>query len=197
MRETVGVLRFLSYRTHDTPHTQGAFVKNMRMQLRVAALAGAIALVAQSSPVTAQSGNRQAPVEITFTKWLPNANSPWMVGVTGGDVAGTYRGEVLQRQVSTNPGLNGIVRLEAIYEVHDAEGNRLFTALIRGGVNGVTGAAILDGVVLAGWRTGAPVRVEFQTFPGVAGTFACADAPIGLTCFEGTIHVGRVPTASN
>ena len=120
-----------------------------------------------------------------------------MVGVTGGAVSGTFAGEVLQRQQSTNPALNGIVRLEAVYESRDAAGNHVLTALIRGGVNAVTGAAVLDGVVLAGSRTGAPVHVEFQTVPGVPGTFACADAPIGLTCFEGTIHVGRVPTASN
>ena len=168
-----------------------------RIDYRVAALAGAIAFLLQLSPVGAQSLATSAPVTVTFTKWFPTAGSPAMVGVTGGDAPGTFVGEVLQRQVSTNPALNGIVRLEAVYEAHDADGNRLFTALIRGGVDALTGAAILDGVVLAGWRTGAPVHVEFQTFPGVPGTLACPDAPIGATCFEGTIHVGRVPTAAN
>ena len=109
-----------------------------------------------------------------------------MEGVTGGDVPGTYVGEVLQRQVSANPGLhNGVVRLEAIYEVH--AGERSFTALIRGGSNVKTGAAILDGVVLGGWRTGATVHVTFDTLA------SCAEAPPGLPCFRGTIRVGREP----
>jgi hypothetical protein len=111
-----------------------------------------------------------------------------MEGFVGGDPAVAFVGEILQRQVSVNPNLNSIVRLEAIYEVHD--GDHSFTALIRGGTNNVTGAALLDGVVLAGWRTGAPVHVEFQTVPGTTG---CVGAPVGKTCFEGTIHVGRAP----
>jgi hypothetical protein len=168
-----------------------------RMHYHVAALA-VLACLLQFSPAGAQTlGGTSAPVDITFTKWFPTAGSFAMIGITRGDLPGTFAGEVLQRQVSTNPALNGIVRLEAVYEARDADGYRLFTALIRGGVNAVTGAAVLDGVVLAGSRTGAPVHVEFQTVPGAPGTFACADAPIGLTCFEGTIHVGRVPTASN
>ena len=54
--------------------------------------------------------------------------------------------------MSTNPAVNSIVRLEAIYEIR--AGDHSFTALIRGGTNNLTGAAQLDGVVLAGWRTG-------------------------------------------
>jgi hypothetical protein len=90
--------------------------------------------------------------------------------------------------------LNGIVRLEAIYEVQD--GDRSFTALIRGGTDALTGAAILDGVVLAGWRTGAAVHVEFNTIPATTG---CADVggPADATCFQGTIRVGRAPRAKN
>jgi hypothetical protein len=90
--------------------------------------------------------------------------------------------------MSVNPALNNIVRLEAIYEIHN--GDHSFTALIRGGSNNVTGAAQLDGTVLAGWRTGAPVHVEFDTIPGTTG---CVGAPTGATCFMGTIRVGRAP----
>ena len=140
--------------------------------------------------VSAQSVKADNPLDITFTKWF--TAYPLMTGFTGGDAPGTFVGEVLQRQVSVNPGLNGIVRLEAVYEVQ--AGDRSFTALIRGGSNNVTGAAVLDGVILAGERTGAPVHVTFQTVPGAIG---CLGAPIGATCFEGTIHVGRVPTANN
>ena len=69
-------------------------------------------------------------------------------------------------------------------------GDHSFTALIRGGTSGDTGAALLDGTVLFGWRVGAPVHVEFQTIPGTTG---CVGAPPGATCFQGTIHVGRAP----
>ena len=40
-----------------------------------------------------------------------------------------------------------------------------FTALIRGGTNsGGRASALLDGVILAGWRTGARVQVELQRY---------------------------------
>jgi hypothetical protein len=134
-------------------------------------------------------GNR--PVELAFTKWI--TTYPLMEGVVEGDIAGAFVGEVLQRQVSVNPNLlHGIVRLEAIYEVQD--GDRSFTALIRGGTDAVTGAAILDGVVLAGWRTGAAVHVEFDSIPATTG---CVSAPLNTACFQGTIRVGRKPTAKN
>ena len=54
----------------------------------------------------------------------------------------------------------------------------------------MSGAALLDGLVLAGWRTGAPVHVQFDTKPGTTG---CVGAPAGKTCLVGTIHVGRAP----
>jgi hypothetical protein len=75
-----------------------------------------------------------------------------------------------------------------MYEVVD--GDRSFTALIRGGTN-AAGAGLLDGVILAGWRSGAPVHVEFQRFlPSEGG---CVGAPLGKTCFEGIIQVGQAP----
>jgi hypothetical protein len=83
-----------------------------------------------------------------------------------------------------------IIRLEALYEFHN--GDRSFTALIRGGTSGDLGAALLDGTILFGWRVGAPVHVEFQTIPGATG---CFGAPLGATCFQGTIRVGRIPTS--
>ena len=134
-------------------------------------------------------------VEVTFTKWI--TTYPLMAGITGGDVAGDFVGEVFQRQVS----LNGrIIRLEAMYEVQ--AGDHSFTALIRGGTGetksgepaSVSGAALLDGVILAGWRTGARVHVEFQTMPAPSPTESgCAGAPAGKTCFQGTIRIERDP----
>ena len=164
-----------------------SLMSTTRTRRRVASLVGAILMLLPVSLAMAQgNGNPNRPIEVTFTKWV--TTFPLMEGFTGGAVQGTFVGEVLQRQVSVNPNLNSIIRLEAIYEVQD--GDRSFTALIRGGTNGVTGAALLDGVILAGWRTGAPVHVEFQTIPGTTG---CVGAPLGATCFQGTIHVGRAP----
>jgi len=162
-------------------------MRTMRLHYRVACFVGAVALLVQISPAAAEDHrNDNGPIEIAFTKWV--TTFPLMEGFWGGDLANKYVGEVLQRQVSVNPALNGIVRLEAIYEFQN--GDRSFTALIRGGTNNVTGAAQLDGVVLAGWRTGARVHVEFDTVPGTTG---CFGAPAGKTCFVGTIHVGRTP----
>jgi hypothetical protein len=119
-----------------------------------------------------------------------------MEGFTGGDVPGDFVGEVLERQVSQRqadecyapPSCGRIIRLEAMYEVR--AGNHSFTALIRGGTSGDTGAALLDGVILFGWRTGARVHVEFQTMPAPSPTESgCAGAPDGKTCFQGTITI--------
>jgi len=158
-----------------------------RTRRHVACFIGAIVLLFQFAPVMATSNDdHNRPVEVTFTKWV--TTSPLMEGFWGGDPSNKYVGEILQRQVSVNPALNSIVRLEAIYEIQD--GDHSFTALIRGGTNNVTGAAVLDGVVLAGWRTGAAVHVKFQTIPGTTG---CVGAPVGKTCFMGTIVVERAP----
>jgi hypothetical protein len=136
-------------------------------------------------PGTETRGNKhRRPVEVTYTKWI--TTFPLMEGFTGGDVPGVFAGEVFQRQVSRD---GRIIRLEAVYEVQ--AGDHSFTALIRGGTGetkkaepaSVSGAALLDGVILAGWRTGAHVHVEFQT------TTNCPGAPDARTCFQGTITI--------
>lgn len=150
---------------------------------------------------------RRGAVEVTFTKWRtaviasPGVPTRYLFkGIVGGDLgAGDFVGEVLDRAVSTPctaltppcapditpPTISGsIIALHAIYEVK--VGEQSFTALIRGGTNGISGAALLDGVILAGWRTGARVHVAFQTMTN------CADAPAG-PCFQGVIRVGRAP----
>ena len=158
-----------------------------RTRRRVTSLVGAIVMLLPVSLAMAQGrGEPNHPIDVTYTKWI--SAYPLMEGFWGGDPANKFDGEVLQRQVSVSPALNGIVRLEAIYEIKN--GDHSFTALIRGGSNNVTGAAQLDGTVLAGWRTGAPVHVEFDTIPGTTG---CVGAPPGTTCFMGTIRVGRAP----
>jgi hypothetical protein len=166
-------------------------MRTMPIHRQVSAVVAAIVPLILLSPVLSGSQpDNNRPIHISFTKWV--TAFPLMEGFTDGDVVGAYAGEVLQRQVSVNPNLNGIVRLEAIYEVQ--AGDHTFTALIRGGTDALTGKAILDGVVLAGWRVGAPVHVEFDTIPANTG---CAGAPPNTTCFQGTIDVGRAPKAKN
>ena len=149
------------------------------------------------------------PVEVTFTKWPTTGLPPLPAvpgrtlfqGFVGGDLGdGAFVGEVLDSKVSTactavvppcTPGITpptitgSIGALHAIYEVQ--VGEHSFTALIQGGRNRVAGGvALLDGVILAGWRTGARVHVEFLT------TADCAGAPAG-PCFQGVIRVERAP----
>lgn len=152
---------------------------------------------------------RRGPVEVTFTKWpttglppLPTVPGRTLFqGFVGGDLGdGDFVGEVLDSKISTactafappcTPGITpptitgSIGALHAIYEVQVGENS--FTALIQGGRNRVTGGvALLDGVILAGERTGARVHVAFQT------TTDCAGAPAG-PCFQGVIRVERAP----
>ena len=149
------------------------------------------------------------PVDVTFTKWPTTGLPPLPAvpgrtlfqGFVGGDLGdGAFVGEVLDSKVSTactafgptcTPGITpptitgSIGALHAIYEVQVGENS--FTALIQGGRNRVAGGvALLDGVILAGWRTGAQVHVAFQT------TADCAGAPAG-PCFQGVIRVERAP----
>jgi hypothetical protein len=165
---------------------------------RVASFVGAVALVLQISPVLAtdqDQNHNNRPVDISFTKWgvaaspLPAPQPPFglLEGFADGGPVGSYVGEVLWRQ----PSLNGhVTGLEAMYEVVD--GDRSFTALIRGGQN-AAGAAHLDGVILAGWRAGARVQVVYQRYLATAGMPGCEGAPENKNCFVGTIHVGQAP----
>jgi hypothetical protein len=125
-----------------------------------------------------------APVKVAFTKWITTGFH--MAGETGGDVPGIFAGEVLQRIVSTNLKMTPIIALEAVYEVQAYDDRHSFTALLRGGQTGDTedalGSAILDGVILAGWRTGAQVHVEFRKISN------CAGKPAG-PCFQGTMYI--------
>jgi hypothetical protein len=147
--------------------------------------------------MTQRNGDRNRPVDITFTKWVvpapppPAAQPPFSLleGFGADGPVGSFVGEVLWRQ----PSLNGhVTGLEAMYEFVDLDGDRSFTTLIRGGQN-AAGAAHFDGVILAGWRAGARVQVTYQRYLAVAGTPSCDGAPINRTCFEGTIHVERAP----
>ncbi|MET0164231.1 MAG: hypothetical protein ABW318_04425 [Vicinamibacterales bacterium] len=114
-------------------------------------------------------------VEVTFTKWI--TTFPGMAGFTGGDVVGTYAGEVLSR----TPFDNGvIVQLDARYEVTDSGGLHSFTTIIQG--KSTKGNAVLNGVITEGWMLGARTHVTFETItPCQSGTMN--------VCFRGTIRI--------
>jgi len=168
---------------------------------------GAIAGALSPEAVLADNADRRQRhnrlVDVTFTKWATTGT--FLAGIAGGDVDGRFVGEVLEGQTSVNPELNpnpeglpgplvnGVRRLEAVYQVNAEDEEASFTALIRGGQNQVTGVAQFTGFVVAGWRTGAQVRVVYQRY--VAGDPHCLDAgaPVTANCFQGTIRIGPAP----
>jgi hypothetical protein len=171
-------------------------MRSVRLHSRAACFAVAVAFLVQISPARASDLDHDSrPVEITFTKWgvtappLPAPQPPFglLEGFAGDGPVGSYVGEVLWRQASLNGHVTG---LEAMYEFLD--GDRSFTALIRGGQN-AAGVARFDGVILAGWRAGARVQVVYQRYLAIAGMPSCVGAPLNKTCFEGTIYIERAP----
>lgn len=177
-----------------------------RVRRCLAWFTGAIVVLLQMPPAMAgDQTDSQRPVAITYTKWVntvpqtpPAPNISLLEGVTGGDVVGAFSGEVFRSQLGSTLDVGiQIQLLEAVYRVTGDNGGPSFTVLLRGGrTNTPTGGdALLDGFILDGWRTGAPVHVEFTRIPAPSPTgFACAEVPRpGLACFQGTIHVGRAP----
>jgi hypothetical protein len=172
-------------------------MKTTRIATSFASLLSVILLTLQISPSVAagpqgQSENHQS-FEVTFTKWRtgvtpapvppfppadPGQNIILFTGYAGGDAPGAFAAEVLYRKASTD---GRIAQLWPIYKV--ASGNRSFTALIHGGSTSA-GLGLLEGVVMEGWRTGARVRVRFQSRTN------CDGAPPG-PCFVGTIRILR------
>jgi hypothetical protein len=166
---------------------------------RVALFVGAVVLSLQTSPIRAGGGhghggdNRHGRVEVTFTKWVLGLgpNPTFMLGITGGDAEGTFVGELFPftQAVSANPSLlQPVSRNEVIYEVQANDPSRSFTALLRGG--SALGHAQLDGRVLAGWRIGSEVHVEWDRLTGPVN---CPSPPAGAgpNCFVGTITIER------
>jgi len=158
---------------------------------RVGSFACALALLLSPSVALGQSAavDQARPTTIQYTKWVELVNGVRLLkGSTGGDVVGDFSGQVFVRDVSVD---GKVTRLEAEYSV---AGERSFTAVVRGGTDNSTGAAILEGTILAGWRTGAQVHAEFVTIPAPSPNDpACPGHPPGLACFKGTLLIGRVP----
>jgi hypothetical protein len=142
-------------------------MRTIGIHTRVALLVGAVALLIQISPALASDKDHDnRPVEITFTKWgaPPPAVPPTpffglFEGFSGDGLLGSFVAEVLWRQASVNGHVAG---LEAMYEVVD--GDRSFTALIRGGSN-PAGLGLLDG---ASWLGGEPARGCTSSFRGIS-----------------------------
>ena len=117
--------------------------------------------------------------EVTFTKWY--TTHPFMTGFTCYG-PGTFAGEILSRIP------DGVfTQLKARYEVTDPRRRRSFKAVIQGKLDNNTGKAELDGVVIEGWRIGAPVHVTFQKITPC--TFAVGPVSVSRTC------VFRAPSA--
>src|SRR4051812_10707305 len=135
----------------------------------------------------ASNGDRHdRSVVVTFTKWVTAVVPPvpadavasrfLMAGVVAGEIGGTFVGEVIDRRVSTTGTVTTqIVALDALYEIQ--AGDHSFTALVHGGQNNGTRKAILDGVILDGWRTGAAGYVNFDGISGWAGKPGRASFP--------------------
>jgi hypothetical protein len=147
-----------------------------------------------ASPAAESRANGQRVV-LTFTKWLtitPADTNPIMEGFVGGDVVGKFAGQVLFDQTTDlvaklGPLAGGdIERIEAVYEVQ--AGDRSFQAFVQGGENSQTHKALLEGVILGGWHTGAKVHVAFHDVPKCGQPNALGD-----TCFTGTITLTPDP----
>jgi hypothetical protein len=138
-------------------------------------LGGGVAGLAQAAEVRAEVP--VSPVELTFTKWF-SPSFPNMVGVVGGDIVGTFAGQVVDLTTSADGRFYDIT---ARYQIIANDPSQSFTALIQGKQSIQRGTAVLDGFVTAGARTGEPVHVEFQVI-------TCTQAASGF-CFQGTIRV--------
>ena len=114
-----------------------------------------------------------------------------MTGFTGGDLKGTFVGESFVNVARTNPDIQSLNNLEVIYAVQADDARYSFTALIRGG--SALGKAQLDGRIVAGWRTGAQVHVEWVRLPSPSADCQWPPAEAGAFCFVGKIRVERAP----
>ena len=178
-------------------------MRTIGIHTRFAWLVGVMAILVQMSPTLAtdkDQNRHNRPVNIPFTKWPvppppPPAPQPpfgLFEGLSGDGDPGSFFSEVLWRQASLNGHVTG---LTAMYEVVDMDGDQWdesFTALIRGGQN-AAGLGLFEGVIMAGWRTGARVQVVYQRHLANPTMASCEGAPVNRNCFVGTIHVGRAP----
>jgi hypothetical protein len=167
---------------------QRSLMNTMRIPTRVASFVSAIVLMLLISPALADDPPN---VELTYTKWVTiSPGYPVMQGVVGGDIVGSFAGEVLAITSIAN---NKIFPIEALYNIHDGTGGHSFTAQIQGNENdtkGFVGATnTLDGTIIDGWRLGARVHVKYESF-------LCGEPnAFGGICYLGTIRI--MPASAN
>lgn len=170
-------------------------MKYFRLNLRTRLLAAIFALALVASIATLTLAPRPGPAsadghgpkaDVTFTKWLTDADFPtlpWdMTGIVGGDVGtGAYTGEVLS-QVD-----NGTTwAIHATYNFNG--GKHSLTADVQIIDTDATGVGVITGVVTNGWLKGSQVTGGFATLP--VCDIATPGNINGTLCWKGTLHIG-------
>jgi hypothetical protein len=188
VREKSCRLRFFGRQIDPETARQEAAMESVRR--RIVLLTCVSGLLLQLPLAARGNPEHGRTFKITYSKWADTTTAPGfrlLKGFTGGDIVGDFTGQVFVREVSVS---GRVTRLEAEYSV---AGDLSFTALMRGGADPLTGNAILDGTILAGWRKGASVHAEFATIQAPSPNDpACPGHPPGLPCNLGTMWVGQV-----
>jgi len=155
-------------------------MRRLTTSRRFAGLIAVLVLATGITAASAQTQNRKAhakTLELTYTKWFA-PGFPHMVGVVGGDIVGQFGGAVLEAA----PDGTGRIQLNAIYIVRVPDDpSRSLTIHVKGAQD-PSGAAVLDGRVVQGWRSGARAHAQFQRIS------SCPEAS-GAPCFRGTIGI--------
>ena len=140
-------------------------------------------LSAGTGAAVSRSADESKMIQVPFEKWI--TVSPAMAGNADG-ILGAFTGTILQRVVSAD---GQTVHLRARYVIDNPHRRgHSFTAVIEGDQNQLTKTAVLTGVVTEGWKTGAPVLVNYN----VLSPCTLATAPAGTpTCFQGIIRIGH------
>jgi hypothetical protein len=163
----------------ETERTGSMIINKNNISKITVAAAIMLSMLVQTSPARGAYGPL---VEVPFTKWITTL--PQMAGVLGGDVAGDFRGEVLElTPPDPLPANNDIRQIEARYDIIADDPDQSFSAIIQGHQNINARTGVLNGVITDGWRLGAQVHVEFDIVAGPVGP--CPNR----TCFVGTIRV--------
>ncbi len=149
----------------------------------IAAFAILFAVGGTQPALADKGGERGHAFEVTFTKWI--TNYPNMAGVVGGVVGpGSFAGEILS--LSTTPD-GTTTNIEALYHMNGSRHS--FTAHVFVTQDNVTGTAVINGGVTAGWLKGAPVAGEYTVMP--VCPIPTPGNSMGTLCFQGTLQVLR------
>jgi hypothetical protein len=171
---------------------------------RVAVIAAAVALAVPSISFAADqggsdSGDPPQTVHMSFTKYATiNPGGGVMQGVVKGDVAGPFVGYVFSlqqsglvaQQAKLGVPVADVFAIQALYEVDADRPSHSLRALIQGGQDINSNAAILDGTVLGGWLTGEHAHVQFKALPCSQSDLGTQPNALNGTCYQGTLTIG-------